>query len=109
MALSAVGERVATCGLTGYQIATGTSFAAPFVTAAAALLVSRAQRRSYPLGSEAVRELLMESATPWPDKKTQGYGAGILNAVAALKALDREIDSSPSSEAEPNAPDITDS
>jgi subtilisin family serine protease len=109
VALCAVGERVATCGLRGYQLATGTSFAAPFVTAAAALLVSRAQRRSYPLVGEDVRRLLVESATPWQSKDTQGYGAGIVNAVAALEALDREIDRSPSAEAEPNAPDVTDS
>jgi len=109
VALSAVGERVATCALSGYQLATGTSFAAPFVTAAAALLVSRAQRRSYPLSGEAVRALLVQSATPWPDKDTKGYGAGVLNAAAALEALDREIDRSPSAEGEPDAPDITDS
>lgn len=107
VALSAAGERVATCGLTGYQLATGTSFAAPFVTATAALMVSRAQRRSYPLSAEEVRALLVQSATPWPDKQTRGYGAGILNAAAALEALDRLIDRSPSVEAEPNAPDIT--
>jgi subtilisin family serine protease len=106
--LCAVGERVATCALKGYQLATGTSFAAPFVTAAAALLVSRAQRRSYPLGGADVRRLLIESATPWPGKDAQGCGAGILNAVAALEALDREIDRSPPSEAELDAPDITD-
>jgi subtilisin family serine protease len=108
VALCAVGERVATCGLKGYQLATGTSFAAPFVTAAAALLVSRAQRRSYPLSGEDVRRLLVESATPWPGKDTQGYGAGILNAAAALEMLDREIDRSPPNDAEPDAPDITD-
>jgi subtilisin family serine protease len=107
VALCAVGERVATCALDGYQLATGTSFAAPFVSAAAALLVSRAQRRSYPLDGPTVRRLLMESATPWPGKDTKGYGTGILNAFAALEALDREIDRSPPEDAEPNAPDIT--
>jgi subtilisin family serine protease len=108
LAVCAVGERVATCALKGYQLATGTSFAAPFVTAAAALLVSRAQRRSYPLGSDDVRRLLVDSATPWPGAGVQGYGAGILNASAALTALDREIDHSPHADAEPDAPDITD-
>ena len=108
VALSASGERVVTCALEGYQLATGTSFAAPFVTAAAALLVSRGQRRSYALNSEDVRRLLIESATPWSNKDTVGYGSGILNAVAALAALDREVDSSPPTEAELDAPDIAD-
>jgi len=108
VALSASGARVVTCALEGYQLATGTSFAAPFVTAAAALLVSRGQRRSYALGSEDVRRLLTDTATPWPNKETVGYGSGILNAVAALAALDREVDSSPPAEAELDAPDIAD-
>ena len=46
VALCAPGERVVSAGLRDYQFVTGTSFAAPFVTAAAALLVSRARRRS---------------------------------------------------------------
>ena len=108
VALSAPGEQVVTCALDGYQLATGTSFAAPFVTAAAALLVSRAQRRSYPLGSEDVRRLLADSTTPWPSKGSSGYGPGILNAAAALAALDREVDSSPSTEAELDAPNVSD-
>ena len=108
VAVCAVGEEVATCALNGYQRATGTSFAAPFATAAAALLVSRAQRRSYPLSSEDTRRLLVESATPWQTKDVQGYGTGLLNAAAALQALDGEIDRSPLADAEPDAPDITD-
>lgn len=103
VALCAVGEQVATCALNGYQLATGTSFAAPFVAAAAALLMSRASRRSYPLGSADVRRLLTESATPWPDKETRGYGTGILNVAAGLEALDREIDRSPPEEADASA------
>jgi subtilisin family serine protease len=106
VALSATGERVVTCGLNGYQLATGTSFAAPFVSAAAALLVSRARRRSYVLSSEGVRRLLSETATPWPNKEIMGYGSGILNAAAALAALDREVDSSTPAELEPDAPDF---
>lgn len=109
VAVCAVGERVATCNIRGYQLATGTSFAAPFVTAAAALLVSRAQRRSYPLTSQDVRRILMATATPWTDPQTSGCGAGVLNALAALQALDREIDESPTADAEPGAPDIMDS
>jgi subtilisin family serine protease len=107
VALCASGEKVATCGLTGYQLATGTSFAAPFVTAVAALLVSRAQRRSYAVTSGQVRTILLETAQPWASKDTKGYGRGILDAAAALKALDREIDGSPQTGGEPGAPDVT--
>ena len=109
VAISATGEQIVTCALDGYQLATGTSFAAPFVTAASALLVSRAQRRSYPLGGEDVRRLLTESATAWPSSDVSGCGSGILNAAAALAALDREVDSSPPAEAELDAPYIADS
>lgn len=91
VACCAPGEGIVTAGLSGYQRATGTSFAAPFATAAAALLVSRAQRRSYPLGGPAVRRLLTETATPFAVTQP-GCGSGILNAHAALQALDREID-----------------
>jgi len=108
VALCATGEHIATCNIQGYQLATGTSFAAPFVTAAAALLVSRAQRRSYPLSGHDVRRLLVETAAPWSDPRTRGCGTGILNTLAALRALDREIDQSPSAAAELDAPDITD-
>lgn len=109
VALCAVGEKVATCDIRGYQLATGTSFAAPFVTAAAALLVSRAQRRSFPLDSRDVRRILTATATPWSDSAVHGCGAGVLNVLAALQALDREIDDSPTADAEPDAPDISDS
>ena len=107
VALCASGESVATCGLTGYQLATGTSFAAPFVTAAAALLISRGRRRSYAVTGSKVRALLIETAQPWASKETRGYGRGILDSAAALKALDREIDGSPQTVGEPGAPDVT--
>lgn len=107
--LCAVGERVATCGLEGYQHATGTSFAAPFVTAAAALLISRAQRRSYPLSGSDVRRLLSESVTPWLENQQTNvnrYGSGILNVAAALAALDLEIDCSSTLDIEGDAADF---
>jgi len=94
VALCAPGERVRTLGLEGYQIATGTSFASPFVAATAALMVSRAQRRATPLDGACVRSLLMESATPFPAPAPAGCGAGVLDAHAALQALDAFIDRS---------------
>jgi subtilisin family serine protease len=91
VALAAPGEHVISTGLGGYQMATGTSFAAPFVTATAALLVSRALRKSYPLEGTTVRRLLMASAPYWRDPHIRGHGAGLLDAEAALRLLDREI------------------
>jgi subtilisin family serine protease len=94
VALCAPGERVLTLALTGYQHATGTSFAAPFVAAAAALLVARAQKRSTPLDGDAVKRLLMASASPFGAPGVLGCGAGILDAHAALQALDAHVDRS---------------
>lgn len=98
VALSAPGEQIASTGINGYQLATGTSFAAPFVSAAAALLVSRALRKSHPLDGRDVRRLLIESATPWSDPKIRGSGAGVLDVVAALRLLDRTLTVSDESE-----------
>ena len=94
VALAAPGERVVSAGLNGYAVVTGTSFAAPFVAAAAGLLVSRAERRSYPLDGETVRRLLCASARPWSSGTGEGSGAGVLDVHAALRALDQEIDRS---------------
>jgi subtilisin family serine protease len=92
VALCAPGERVLSCGLTGYAHITGTSFAAPFVAAAAALLVARGQRRSCPVDGFLAREALTQSAQPFAGDQTKGCGAGVLNALGALKALDSMID-----------------
>ena len=98
VAVCAPGERVATCALErGFQLATGTSFAAPFVSAVAALLLSRAGRRSYRLDSTTAKEILIASATRWT-RNLRGYGSGILNAYQALKELDRRIDQDPATE-----------
>ena len=93
VALCAPGERIVSAGLHGYSLVTGTSFAAPFVAAAAALLVSRAERRAYALNGVAARRILCAAARPWPmSAGYQGHGAGLLDAFGALQALDREID-----------------
>jgi len=91
VALAAPGECVVSAGLHGYQIVTGTSFAAPFVAAAAALLVSRALRKSYPLTGHDIKHLLYGSATPWRLGQGKGLGSGVLDAIAALRALDQQI------------------
>jgi subtilisin family serine protease len=92
--LCAPGERIATLGLLGYQSASGTSFAAPFVTAVAALLVARASARSLPVDGMLVKQLLVDSCTPWPVPGTAKFGAGVLDAYAALRRLDEQIDAS---------------
>ncbi len=94
VALCAPGHDVLTTGVDGYQMASGTSFAAPFVSAAAALLVSRSHNQSHPIDSLTVRRLLVETAQPFTGAFA-GCGAGILDAAAALAALDREIHAAP--------------
>ena len=93
VALCAPGERILTADLSGYQYATGTSFAAPFVSATAALLVSRAARRAVPLTGPTVKDIIVRSAQPFAGgAPAQGFGAGILDATAALALLDARLD-----------------
>lgn len=92
VALCAPGRDIVTCGLDGYQRATGTSFAAPFVAAVCALMASRAQRRAWPLTGEDCRRLLVASARPFARAGVTGCGHGVLDAAAALRALDADID-----------------
>lgn len=92
VAVCAPGERIRSLALTGYQEVTGTSFAAPFVAATAALLVARAQRRATAIDSRIVRTLLAGSAAPFRGSSAAGCGAGVLDAAAALRALDRWLD-----------------
>ncbi len=102
VALSAPGERVVSAGLNGEARLTGTSFAAPFVSAAAALLVAHANRYAQPLGAYDVARLLCATARPFASTSTSpssaphaGYGAGVLDAAAALRRLDDEIKTMP--------------
>jgi subtilisin family serine protease len=92
VAISAPGVRVMSAGLKETARVTGTSFAAPFVTAAAALLVSRANRRATPIGVKDADRLLRESARSFAGGPRAGAGTGILDAAEALRRLDRYID-----------------
>ncbi|HKE18662.1 MAG TPA: S8 family serine peptidase [Kofleriaceae bacterium] len=90
VALCAPGQGVRAARLDGYGAVNGTSFAAPFVAAAAALLLARGARRSVPLPPEAVRQILLDSVSPFPGgANAHGCGAGILDVLAALAAVDR--------------------
>jgi subtilisin family serine protease len=93
VALSAPGVSVWSCGLDGWQRASGTSFAAPFVSAACALMVARADARAWPLESADARALLARSVRPFGTANVDGLGSGVLDIFAALRALDDWIDS----------------
>jgi subtilisin family serine protease len=101
VAFCAPGRDIVTCGLRGYQTATGTSFAAPFATAVCALLASRAQRRAWPLDSAEARRILVESVRPFASAGVEGCGHGVLDARAALRALDARIDAQLRDEEDP--------
>ncbi len=88
IALSAPGVRIIGTGLRGYQMNSGTSFAAPFVTGVAALLASRARRAGRTLNSAQAKRILIESARPLGGGFNNETGHGILDAAAALRKLD---------------------
>jgi subtilisin family serine protease len=91
VALCAPGEGILGPAVSGYQRNTGTSFAAPFVTAACALMMARALRYSTPLSAELARRLLVKSAAPFGGGESGGCGAGILDVPAALAAVDEAL------------------
>ncbi|MCA9685496.1 MAG: S8 family serine peptidase, partial [Myxococcales bacterium] len=91
--VSAPGEKIWSATLDdGYRHNTGTSFAAPFVTGACALLLARAARYGQPLSGEDLRELLRVTAKPFAAGLDHtGCGAGILDISAALAALEQVL------------------
>jgi subtilisin family serine protease len=93
VALCAPGRDIWTCGLDGYACVSGTSFAAPFVSAACALLVAQSEARAWPLDPDSAREILVASARPLAGRagEYEGCGAGVLDAAAALALLDERI------------------
>ncbi len=94
--LCAPGEGVISAGLRGYKISSGTSFAAPFVAGAAALLVSRARRKGQSVDSARARSLLTRSAAPLGGEDFNPQtGHGLLNVAAALRLMDREPAAAP--------------
>ena len=68
------------------------TFTAPFVSAACALLVARADARAWPVTSPVLRELLVASCRPHSRAGVEGSGAGVLDVAAGLRALDQRID-----------------
>jgi subtilisin family serine protease len=94
IALSAPGEHIVSTGRHGYEAGSGTSYATPFVTGAAALLLARARRHNRKLNGTEVRKLLMESARPLSGAgRGPATGGGLLQVASALRALDAALDS----------------
>jgi subtilisin family serine protease len=98
VALCAPGEKIRTAALDGYQRATGTSFAAPFASGAAGLLVARARERSASLDPATLKSILIASATPHRTGTPAGFGAGVLDAARALELLDQALDADDSTD-----------
>jgi len=92
IALSAPGKKIWSAGLNDYQQVTGTSFAAPFVAAVCTLMAAHARRRALPLRVSLVKEILIRSTRPFSTAGVEGFGAGVLDGLAALQLLSRSLD-----------------
>lgn len=96
VALAAPGVDLRAATLDGIGPVSGTSFAAPFVAGAAALVIAAATRRLVPLSPFAVRDLLVRTARPYAaGVDSRGCGAGTLDvaaAVAAVRHLHQDFD-----------------
>lgn len=99
VALCAPGEHIPAAGIDGYGVNTGTSFAAPFVAGACALLVARATRYGVPIDVARIRRLLTQHAQAFAkDSDITGCGSGVLDVPASLRALERELAYQPNSQ-----------
>jgi subtilisin family serine protease len=95
IAISAPGQDIVSAGMHGYNAGSGTSYAAPFVTGAAALLLARARRHNRKLNGTEVRKLLVDSASPLGGvSSSPETGAGLLQVASALRTLDAALGSS---------------
>ena len=75
-----------------YQLTTGTSVAAAEVSGVAALLIER----NPALTTAQVRKILMDTATHLgPKTRGRDFGAGLVNALDAVKAAKPKSRSSP--------------
>lgn len=95
ISLCAPGEKIFSAARRGYSVGSGTSYAAPFVSGAAALVMAHARRKNRKLGGADVKKLLMDTATPLGGGFNPETGAGLLNIIAALDRLDRTLSGDP--------------
>lgn len=89
LSLCAPGEAIYGLKRHGYGTNSGTSFAAPFVSGVAALVLSRARRAGLNPNGAAVRSVLIESARPLSGggfHPETGYG--LVDALAAMRRVD---------------------
>lgn len=87
LALAAPGDGLWTTGLGGgYRVVWGTSFAAPLVTAVAALMWETAPQASPAQVEQWLRETAVDLGVPGPDTQ---FGSGRLQAAAAVAAARR--------------------
>jgi subtilisin family serine protease len=92
IALAAPGENIISAGRHGYDAGSGTSYAAPFVSGSAALVLARARRNHRKLNGREVKAILMDTATnASPNGFGPDVGHGVLNVEAALRALDTAL------------------
>lgn len=93
VALCAPGEQLYAASIRGgREHVTGTSFASPLVAGVCALLAATAARYSRPLPPRLAREILVATAAPFADNPVKdGVGAGILDAAAAVHALNHAL------------------
>ncbi len=89
--LVAPGVGVHTTVMNGYGEESGTSFAAPHVAGTAALMLSANPQASV----IEIEKALKQSATPltdqdYPDVPNYGYGYGLVNAMAAVEAINKQ-------------------
>ncbi len=94
VAISAPGESIMSAGRHGYKAASGTSFAAPFVAAAAALVVARERRRGRRPTPAGVRATLVASARSLGPDPSPGTGSGLLDVAAAIRRVDAKGETS---------------
>lgn len=88
--LHAPGESIVGLGLSGYRRSSGTSHAAPFASAAAALVIAAGLRRGRRPSPEQVRAILLSTARP----RAPG-GPDVLDAAAAVRAASDPGDPTP--------------
>lgn len=94
LAVCAPGEDIWGLARRGYRVGSGTSFASPFVSGVAALMVGRARKHGHEVNGVLVKQILTETARPLArDGFSEETGHGLVDALAALRRLDAWLES----------------